>query len=75
MSDIDFKMLVYLFVLCTTLFQNQIFVFNPKHLNMIEDLEAFVSYDWVIEIHEEILLELATCKEQLDINRKVSAKT
>lgn len=44
MSDLDLRKLVYLFLLCTTIFPNLYYSVNPKHFSIVEDLNTFEVY-------------------------------
>lgn len=68
--DEDFVRLMYLFVLCTTLFRNSYYNINPKHLSTVEDLKTFEVYAWGIDVLDNILLELQVCKEGLPLKRQ-----
>lgn len=74
LSNLDFKKLVYLFVLQTTLSPNSYYSVNAKHLNIIEDLETFKRYAGGIDVHDNLLLQLAVCKQQLDVKREAPNK-
>lgn len=64
MSDVDFRTMVYLFVLCTVLFPNSYYNVDCKHLSFI-DGRNFEDYPWGIDVHVEILIELDKCIARL----------
>lgn len=65
MYDIDFKIMVYLFILCMNAhFPNSYCNIDPQHLNFVDDI-SFESYPWGIDVHDQIFVELARCKEKL----------
>lgn len=54
--------MVYLFVLCTTLFVNSYYNVTPQNLSFIDDMENFDKYRKDIDIYKEILRELDPLK-------------
>lgn len=60
MSGLDFKRWCIQF-LCNYL-QKFYYSVNPNNQNFVEDLDTFQSYAWGINVHEELLLELAVWK-------------
>lgn len=65
MFDLDFRRMVYLFVLCATLFPNSYYSVNSRHLNFVNDIENFETYPWVIYLYEAFLRELKFMQESL----------
>lgn len=57
MSDADFIRLVYIFVLCTTIFPNSYYIVKPKHLSIVKDLDTFEGYVRGIDVPDNLLLE------------------
>lgn len=62
MSNMDFKRLVYLFVVCTTFFPNSYYIVNHHHLSFVDDIENF-----------EKNIELDLCKGSLIVNKEAKA--
>lgn len=55
MSDNDFKMMVYLFVLFPSLFLNSYYNANPQHLSFNNDIENLENYPWGINMYKVLL--------------------
>lgn len=64
MPDLDFKILVYLFVLCTML-SNSYYIVDHQLLSFVEDLN-FENNPWEVDVHKEIINELDRCKAKLN---------
>lgn len=58
MSDLHFKRMVYFLVLCTTLFPSSYYNVLSWHMILVDDIENFEKYLWVIDAYEELLRQL-----------------
>lgn len=54
MPDMEFRIMVYLFIFCKTLFLNSYYSVDHQYLSFVDDV-TFEGYLWVVDVHEEIL--------------------
>lgn len=71
--DVDFKRMVYLFVLAAVLSPNSYYNVDHKHLRFVGD-PKFEDYSWGVDIHEEIIKELEICKDKVEEMRRESQR-
>lgn len=65
MSDLNFKRIVNLFVLCTTFFPTSYYNVLSQYLSFLNNIENFENYPWGVDAYEEILRELSLQNETL----------
>lgn len=63
LPDLDFKRMMYLFVLRITLFPNYDYSINPRHFSFVDGVKNYKIYPWGVDVHDVILSELDVCKE------------